>query len=110
MTFQPVVPLGGYAGWAFLNRTQTAQQSAFDESATIVRQTSYFEENIGNITTAEDLVNDRRLLEVALGAFGLDEDINNKCNSQAPPTFECYCQFYGESNLPFCACFFFFLV
>ncbi len=27
-------------------------------------------------------------------------------NSQAPPTFECYCQFYGESNLPFCACFF----
>ncbi len=28
------------------------------------------------------------------------------CNSQAPPTFECYCQFYGESNLPFCACFF----
>ncbi len=30
-------------------------------------------------------------------------------NSQAPPTFECYCQFYGESNLPFCACFFSFL-
>ena len=36
-----------------------------------------------------------------------DED---KSNSQAPPTFECYCQFYGESNLPFCACFFSFLV
>ncbi len=32
-----------------------------------------------------------------------------KRNSQAPPTFECYCQFYGESNLPFCACFFSFL-
>ncbi len=34
---------------------------------------------------------------------------NIDCNSQAPPTFECYCQFYGESNLPFCACFFSFL-
>ncbi len=36
--------------------------------------------------------------------------INKVRNSQAPPTFECYCQFYGESNLPFCACFFSFLV
>ncbi len=33
-------------------------------------------------------------------------DTNISRNSQAPPTFECYCQFYGESNLPFCACFF----
>ncbi len=32
--------------------------------------------------------------------------LSKNCNSQAPPTFECYCQFYGESNLPFCACFF----
>ncbi len=37
------------------------------------------------------------------------ERINSGGNSQAPPTFECYCQFYGESNLPFCACFFSFL-
>ncbi len=36
--------------------------------------------------------------------------LSKKRNSQAPPTFECYCQFYGESNLPFCACFFSFLV
>ncbi len=39
--------------------------------------------------------------------FGVDW--LNWRNSQAPPTFECYCQFYGESNLPFCACFFSFL-
>jgi hypothetical protein len=76
--FQPVLPLSGYTGWRFLERTLESQQAAFSESAQITRATDYFAENIGKIETAEDLVNDRRLLEVALGAFGLDEDINNK--------------------------------
>lgn len=78
MTFQPVVPISGYAGWAFLERTREVQQTAFDNSSLITRQVAYFTENIGAVTSAEDLVNDRRLLEVALGAFGLSEDINNK--------------------------------
>ncbi len=48
------------------------------KSPVIQRDTDYFLENIGKIDTAEDLVNDRRLLSVALGAFGLDEDIDSK--------------------------------
>ena len=36
-----------------------------------------FREKIESIKTAEDLVADRELLSVALGAFGLDDDINN---------------------------------
>ncbi len=47
------------------------------------------------------------MFEVSGPAGQINIDFN--CNSQAPPTFECYCQFYGESNLPFCACFFSFL-
>lgn len=78
MTFQPVVPLSGYAGWSFLQRTYEAQHEAFKESVSVTRLTDYFRENISAIRTAEELVNDRRLLEVALGAFGLDEDINAK--------------------------------
>lgn len=78
MTFQPVLPLSGYTGWRFLQRTLDAQQTAFVESASISRATDNFRENITQIQSAEDLVNDRRLLEVALGAFGLDDDINNK--------------------------------
>lgn len=78
MTFQPVVPFGGNAGWAFLQRTREAQQTAFEASPAIQRDTDYFRETIGSITTAEQLVDDRRLLRVALGAFGLDEDINNR--------------------------------
>lgn len=77
MSFQPVIPTVGYAGWTFLNRTMDTQKQAFEGSAVMTRDVSYFEENIGNIKSAGDLIADRRLLQVALGAFGLDEDINN---------------------------------
>lgn len=78
MSYTPVVPLSGYAGWKFLNRTMEKQQAAFVASAEIQRNEDYFREKIGSISSAEELVADRRLLSVALGAFGLDEDIDNK--------------------------------
>lgn len=78
MTYQPIVPASGNLGWIFLNRTRDAQQDAFDNSAQISRDTDYFRETIGKIETAEQLVSDRRLLSVALSAFGLSDDINNK--------------------------------
>lgn len=78
MTFQPIIPTSGYSGWAFLTRTLTSQKTAFVESAPISRAEDYFRENISKINSAEELVADRRLLDVALGAFGLDDDINNK--------------------------------
>jgi hypothetical protein len=78
MTFQPVVPFGGLAGWQLINRTLDVQQKAFDESPAVSREVEYFRENIGNITTAEELVADRTLRKIALGAFGLDEDIDNR--------------------------------
>ena len=78
MTFSPIVPFGGYSGWAFLKRTLPTQRAAFDTTATLKRNEDYFRKNIGKINTAEALVADRRLLEVALGAYGLEADINNK--------------------------------
>ena len=78
MSFQPVIPFGGMAGWAFLERTRATQQEAFDNAPEVQRDTDYFAENIGSVTSAEELVSDFRLLKVALGAFGLDEDIGNK--------------------------------
>lgn len=78
MTYQPIVPASGNLGWIFLNRTREAQQDAFDNSAQIVRDTDYFRENIADVQTAEQLVDDRRLLSVALASFGLSDDIANK--------------------------------
>jgi hypothetical protein len=78
MSFAPVVPFGGFAGWTFLKRTMATQQTAFAAAPEQKRDTAYFRETIGSISTAEQLVGDRRLLKVALGAFGLDDDLNNR--------------------------------
>lgn len=78
MSFQPVLPFAGYAGWKFLGRTFEAQKASFSGSGQMVRDADYFRANIGKATTAEALVADHRLLKVALGAFGLDDDLPNK--------------------------------
>lgn len=78
MTYTPVVPLGGYAGWTFLTRTMARQSEAMVKSPEVKRDEDYFRANIAKVNTAADLVKDRRLLKVALGAFGLDADLNNK--------------------------------
>lgn len=78
MTFQPFVPTGGLAGWRFLQNTIETQKAAYGSSAVVQRDLDYFAENISSVETAEDLVSDYRLLSVALNAFGLGDDINNK--------------------------------
>lgn len=78
MSFTPIIPFGGYSGWTFLKRTVGVQQAVYNKSAEVVRDEAYFRANIGKINTAEELVADRRLLKVTLGAYGLEGDINNK--------------------------------
>lgn len=78
MSFQPVIPLPGLGGWAFLSRTLERQQASFNDSPMLQRDTAYFREKIATVTSADALVNDRRLLRVALGAFGLQSDIDNR--------------------------------
>lgn len=76
--FQPVIPMSGLAGWAFLQNTLPSQKAAFDTSGPIVRDTDYFEAEIAKVQTADELVSDRRLLRVALGAFGLQDDLDSR--------------------------------
>ena len=75
--FQPVLISSGLSGWQFLQRTYDRQLETFTQSTELKRDTDYFAQNSGNVASAEDLVSDRRLLTVALGAFGLQDDINN---------------------------------
>lgn len=76
--FQPVIPLSGVAGWKFLNKTYEAQLETFSAANEIKRDTDYFAQQISEISSAEELVSDFRLLTVTLGAFGLQDDINNR--------------------------------
>lgn len=78
MSFRPVVPATGLVGWRFLSRTHDAQLAAFAGSPRIERDDAYFLGRIADVRTADDLVSDRRLLGVALGAFGLGDDIDNR--------------------------------
>ncbi len=78
MSFQPVISSEGYSGWLMLKRTLPAQQKAFQQSQINQREAEYFRQNIVTVTSADDLVSDRRLLKVALTAFGLDQDLAAK--------------------------------
>lgn len=76
--FVPAIPLGGLPGLRLLDRTSEAQRTAFEQSPQIMREADAFRERIAGIETAEDLVADRDVLRVALGAFGLEEEIGKK--------------------------------
>lgn len=78
MSFQPAVIGSGLAGWRFLERTYDSQFEAFSKDPSLERDAEYFLENIGSVQSASDLVSDRRLLGVALSAFGLQDDLNNR--------------------------------
>ncbi len=74
----PSAPIGGIAGWRFMQRTQESQQAAFVASPALDRELTYFKENISKIESAEDLVKDYTLFKVALGAFGLEDNVADK--------------------------------
>jgi len=78
MSYQPIIPSNGIVGWNFLQATYDKQFETFTQDAVLQRETDYFVENIGNVKSAEDLMADRRLLQVALDAFGLGEDMYKK--------------------------------
>lgn len=78
MTFSAIVPFGGYTGWMFLNRTGDAQREAFAASGQVKREVEQFRAEFASIETPEALVNNRSALSVALGAFGLQDDIDNR--------------------------------
>lgn len=78
MSFQPILPLSGLAGWAFLNRTKERQEASFNATPMIERDVAYFKEQFPRIQSASELVENRRMLKVALGAFGLQDDLDNR--------------------------------
>lgn len=76
MPIAPVLPTSGLTGWRFLNDSLETQEKLFNSSPDISRDVDYFNENIGDVKTLDDLMGDRRILKVALGAFGLGDEIN----------------------------------
>jgi hypothetical protein len=78
MPFAPVVPVGGLAGLRFVERTYARQLDTFGQSPEIRGEIDHFLAHAGEARTAEALVGDRRLLRVALGAFGLEDEVDKR--------------------------------
>lgn len=78
MSISALVPMDGLAGYRFLQRTRDQQEDLIAQTPMSQRLQTAFKERIGSIDTPAQLVNDRELLEVALGAFGLSSDIDSK--------------------------------
>lgn len=78
MSFTPAIPLGGLAGLRFLERTGESQRAAHAQSPEIQRNIAYFKENIGTVSSAKELVADRRLLTVVMGSYGLGDEVDKR--------------------------------
>lgn len=76
--YTPIILGSGLAGYNYLSRTRDEQQETFAKSAQVSRDTQHFTDKMAQVQTIDDLMEDRQLLRVALGAFGLDEDLNNR--------------------------------
>ena len=78
MSFSAVVIGSGLTAWANLKKSAVTQQQLMAQSAQVERATTYFLENAGSITSSLDIIEDFRLMQVSLGAFGLSEDSASK--------------------------------
>src|SRR5689334_11223806 len=61
---------------AVANQGQLLRQ--FVRTPDYQKQVAYYQANIGKVTTPEDLLKDRKLLLVALSAFQLESQVDNK--------------------------------
>lgn len=68
----------GLSAWSLLNSTLAAQKETFSKSAEIQRDVNRFQSAAPSVSRASDLVQDRTLLKVSLGAFDLLGDLQNR--------------------------------
>ncbi|MEM6489164.1 MAG: DUF1217 domain-containing protein [Pseudomonadota bacterium] len=75
MSFVPAIPASGLLGLRVLDQTFDRQVERFAARPEIARDAADFVERAGTLTSAAELVADRALLNVALSAFGLEEEL-----------------------------------
>lgn len=78
MTMSIAIGASGLAGWRILQNNEARQLEVLARDPVVQRSTTYFRENISSATSAADLVKDYKLLDAALSAFGLEEDLGSK--------------------------------
>ncbi|GGY50801.1 DUF1217 domain-containing protein [Parvularcula lutaonensis] len=64
-----------YTNYLSVEKTFDRRVEAIEKDPVVARESQYFRENIGKISTAEEFVNDDRLYRFALTAFDLESQI-----------------------------------
>ncbi|WP_439143256.1 DUF1217 domain-containing protein [Planktotalea sp.] len=78
MSFQPIVVGTGLVAWRNLQRSLSQQLETFTNTAEQKRLVTRFETKAPELTSAEAVVSDRQVLALALGAYGLQDDLDNR--------------------------------
>jgi len=78
VTFAPAIPGSGLSGWTFLKATLPRQIEVFNLSPNLQRDVARFKSGMADVKTLDDLMANRSVLKVALGAFGLGDEINKQ--------------------------------
>ena len=76
--FTALVPATGLAGLNIIKSNRDTQEALLRTSSFVKREAEYFQENISTINSAEELVDNSRLLRVALEAYGLGDEFGKK--------------------------------
>lgn len=78
MTYTPAIVTSGVAGYRALRAERDDELTRVAQDREVKADLDYFRQNISNVRSGDDLLADRRLLEVSLTAFGLESEIDNR--------------------------------
>lgn len=78
MTFPIYTGIGGYAGLRALDRIEGRYKKIISNDPTVTKDIKHFKRRMGSVKTADELVKDHRLYTVALNAFGIEDQAQNK--------------------------------
>lgn len=78
MPFKPIVVGNGLVAWRNLQRSLPQQLERFAKAPVQDRVIKHFEEKAQTLTSGNAVVSDRQILTVALGAYGLQDDLQSR--------------------------------
>ena len=70
--------LSTYLNYKLINKDLRQSLDRVADQATVARETKYYKENIGKVTSAKEFLADHRLYKYAMEAYGLDDMIYAK--------------------------------
>lgn len=78
MSFKPFLVGQGLPAWLLLKSNLATQKAVFSSNTVTKSDSDHFTTKFSELRSAEEIVSDRRVLRVVLGAYGLGADIDSQ--------------------------------